>query len=65
MFACDNVYPAAPEELYPLLKQQLQALTLLLVYQKFQFSAPKDIHTLPPPFSEFVPFQPINGHHFA
>ena len=26
MFACDNTYPVAAEELYPLVKQQLQAL---------------------------------------
>ena len=32
MFACDNVYPAAPEELYPLLKQQLQALVAGVPY---------------------------------
>ena len=32
MFACDNVYPVAPEELYPLLKQQLQALVAGVPY---------------------------------
>ena len=32
MFACDNTYPAAPEELYPLLKQQLQALVAGVPY---------------------------------
>ena len=33
MFACDNTYPAAPEELYPLVKQQLQALVAGVPYQ--------------------------------
>ena len=33
MFACDNTYPAAPEALYPLLKQQLQALVAGVPYQ--------------------------------
>ena len=32
MFACDNSYPARPEELYPLLKQQLQALVAGVPY---------------------------------
>ena len=32
MFACDNTYPAAPAELYPLLKQQLQALVAGVPY---------------------------------
>ena len=32
MFACDNTYPAAPEALYPLLKQQLQALVAGVPY---------------------------------
>ena len=33
MFACDNTYPTAPEELYPLVKQQLQALVAGVPYQ--------------------------------
>ena len=32
MFACDNTYPTAPAELYPLLKQQLQALVAGVPY---------------------------------
>ena len=32
MFVCDNAYPARPEELYPLVKQQLQALVAGVPY---------------------------------
>ena len=32
MFACDNTYPVAAEELYPLVKQQLQALVAGVPY---------------------------------
>ena len=32
MFACDNTYPVAAEELYPLVKQQLQALVVGVAY---------------------------------
>ena len=32
MFACDNTYPVAAEELYPLVKQQLQALVAGVAY---------------------------------
>ena len=32
MFACDNTYPAGAEELYPLVKQQLQALVAGVPY---------------------------------
>ena len=32
MFACDNAYPAAKEELYPLVKSQLQALVAGVPY---------------------------------
>ena len=32
MFACDNVYPADPEALYPLVKQQLEALVAGVPY---------------------------------
>ena len=33
MFACDNAYPVAAEELYPLVRQQLQALVAGVPYQ--------------------------------
>ena len=32
MFSCDNIYPTAPEELYPLLREQLQSLTAGVPY---------------------------------
>jgi GAF domain-containing protein len=32
MFACDNVYPADPEALYPLVKQQAEALVAGVPY---------------------------------
>ena len=32
MFSCDNVYPADPAELYPLVKQQLKALVAGVPY---------------------------------
>lgn len=32
MFACDNTYPTVAEELYPLVKQQLQALVAGVPY---------------------------------
>ena len=32
MLACDNIYPTAPEELYPLLKEQLQNLVAGVPY---------------------------------
>ena len=32
MFSCDNIYPTAPEELYPLLRDQLQSLTAGVSY---------------------------------
>jgi len=32
MFSCDNIYPTAPEELYPLLRDQLQSLTAGVPY---------------------------------
>ena len=32
MFACENTYPAAAEDLYPLLKEQLQSLVMGVPY---------------------------------
>ena len=32
MFACENIYPTAAEELYPLLKEQLQSLVAGVPY---------------------------------
>ena len=32
MFSCDNIYPTNPEELYPLLREQLQSLTAGVPY---------------------------------
>ena len=32
MFSCDNIYPTNPEELYPLLRDQLQSLTAGVPY---------------------------------
>ena len=32
MFACDNAYPAAAEELYPLIKSQMEALVAGVPY---------------------------------
>ena len=32
MFACENTYPAAAEDLYPLLKEQLQSLVMGVTY---------------------------------
>ena len=32
MFSSDNIYPTAPEELYPLLREQLQSLTAGVPY---------------------------------
>ena len=32
MSACDKIYPTAPEELYPLLREQLQSLTAGVPY---------------------------------
>ena len=32
MFVCENTYPTAPEELYPLLKEQLQSLVMGVPY---------------------------------
>ena len=31
MFACDNAYPTAAEELYPLIKSQMEALVAAII----------------------------------